>query len=112
MLLSFQHISSRSIPTYRAYVVTNSRTTQRAAILAVLLRARGGWVPLPQIMACAAQYNARVHELRRLNFQIENRIETVNGVRRSAFRLDLAPINTRGATHETAHGMAARCSAI
>jgi hypothetical protein len=61
-------------------------------------------VPLPEIMACAAQYNARVHELRRLNFQIENRIETVNGVRRSAFRLDLAPINTCGVMTETAHG--------
>jgi hypothetical protein len=61
-------------------------------------------VPLAQIMACAAQYNARVHELRNLNFQIENRIETENGVRRSAFRLGMAAVSTNGATPEMSHG--------
>jgi hypothetical protein len=61
--------------------------TQRAEILALLVKARGEWVPLPEIMACAAQYNARLFELRRLGFKIENRTETVKGQRHSFFRL-------------------------
>jgi hypothetical protein len=62
-------------------------TTQRGEILALLIRARGEWVPLPEIMACAAQYNARVFELRKLGFNIENRTEVVNSERHSWFRL-------------------------
>lgn len=61
--------------------------TQRGEILALLVNARGEWVGLPEIMKCAAQYNARVLELRRLGFNIENRTETVNGERHSWFRL-------------------------
>lgn len=61
--------------------------TQRARILRLLIDARGAWVPLPEIMACAAQYNARILELRRLGFDIENRTEIVDGVRHSWFRL-------------------------
>ncbi len=65
--------------------------TQRAEILRLLIDARGGWVPLPEIMPCAAQYNARVLELRRLGFVIENRSERVNGMRHSWFRLVSSP---------------------
>ena len=61
--------------------------TQRGEILALLVKARGEWVGLPEIMQCAAQYNARVFELRRLGFKIENRTETVEGERHSWFRL-------------------------
>ena len=61
--------------------------TQQAAILRLLIDARGAWVPLPEIMACAAQYNARVFELRRTGFNVENRTEHVDGVRHSWFRL-------------------------
>ena len=42
-------------------------------------------------MACAAQYNARVFELRRLGFNVENRTECVDGVRHSWFRLVNSP---------------------
>ena len=49
-----------------------SRHTQRSEILGLLLEARG-WVPLPDIVALAAQYNARIFELRRLEFAIENK---------------------------------------
>jgi hypothetical protein len=52
-----------------------NRKTQRAAILRLLLDAKGGWVPLPEIMRCAAQYNSRIFELRRLGFTVENRTE-------------------------------------
>jgi hypothetical protein len=65
--------------------------TQRGKILALLIAASGGWVPLPEIMACAAQYNARVLELRRLGFAIENKTERINGVRHSWFRLIVSP---------------------
>lgn len=51
----------------------DSRATQRGRILELLIAARGEWVPLPKIAACAAQYNARIFELRRLGFRIQNR---------------------------------------
>jgi hypothetical protein len=48
--------------------------TQRSKILALLVQARGAWVPLPDILALGiAQYNARIFELRRLGFAVENR---------------------------------------
>jgi len=65
--------------------------TQRAGILRLLIDARGEWVPLPQIMEHAAQYNARIHELRHLGFTIENRTEAIDGVRHSWFRLVKSP---------------------
>jgi len=65
--------------------------TQREQILNLLFSARGGWVPLPKIAACAAQYNARVLELRRLGYRIANRTQDVNGVRHSWFRLESGP---------------------
>jgi len=70
---------------------------QCAAILAELVEARGEWVPLPQIMKHAAQYNARLFGLRKLGFKIENRTEVCEGVRHSWFRLvppTLVPIGT------------------
>ena len=65
-----------------------SHSSQRERILALLTSARGGWVPLPKIAACAAQYNARVYELRRLGSKIVNRTRDVEGVRHSWFRLE------------------------
>jgi hypothetical protein len=74
---------------------TAGRKTQRAAILRLLIDARGDWVPLPDILACAAQYNARIFELRRLGFSIENRTEEIDGVRHSWFRLVNSPVLER-----------------
>jgi hypothetical protein len=73
----------------------DSRGTQRAKILNVLRAASGEWVPLPQITACAAQYNARVFELRRQGFTIRNRTKDVDGVRHSWFRLESSPSDIR-----------------
>ena len=64
-----------------------TRKKQRDQILGILIAARGEWVPLPVIMDRAAQYNARILELRRLGFTIENRTKTVDGARHSWFRL-------------------------
>ena len=66
---------------------TSDRKTQRARILRVLIEARGAWVPLPEIMACAAQYNARIFELRSRGIVIENRTKKAAGVRNSWFRI-------------------------
>jgi hypothetical protein len=71
--------------------VKDARATQRGRILELLIAARGDWVPLPKITECAAQYNARIHTLRRLGFRIENRTKEVAGVRYSWFRLVRGP---------------------
>jgi hypothetical protein len=68
--------------------------TQRSRILGLLIAARGEWVPLLEIAACACQYGARVHELRRLGFRIENRTKEIEGSRRSWFRLISGPAET------------------
>src|ERR1700674_5034183 len=65
-----------------------TRATQRGEILELLIAARGDWVPLPRITDCAAQYNARIFELRRLGFRIANRTKLVNGTKHSWFRLE------------------------
>ncbi len=65
------------------------RKSQSAALLRLLIDARGSWVSLPQILKLGiAQYNARILELRRLGFNIENKTERVNGARYSWFRLE------------------------
>jgi hypothetical protein len=69
-----------------------SGSSQRGRILGLLIDARGGWVPSPEIAALAQQYNSRLFELRRLNFRIENRVEEVNGTRLSWFRLISGPV--------------------
>jgi hypothetical protein len=69
-------------------VKTDSRGTQRAKILAELVSAHGDWVPLYRVTQHAAQYNARVFELRRMGFVIHNRTRDIDGVRHSWFRLE------------------------
>jgi hypothetical protein len=69
----------------------SSRATQRGRILKLLIAAHGAWVPLPEIAACAAQYNARIFELRRLGFRIESQVKKVDGARHSWFRLARNP---------------------
>src|SRR5271157_5030759 len=69
--------------------------TQRTRILRLLSDARGGWVPLPEILALGiAQYNSRIWDLRKLGLTIENRTETIEGVRHSWFRLANSPAPT------------------
>jgi hypothetical protein len=57
-----------------------------------LIDARSQWVPLPEILALGvAQYNARIFELRRLDFRIENRAERRDGQTHTFFRLVPSP---------------------
>lgn len=72
-------------------MTTGSHHTQRAKILKELASARGDWVPLPRVTQHAAQYNARIFELRRMGFVIRNRTKDVDGVRHSWFRLEKSP---------------------
>jgi hypothetical protein len=67
--------------------VNRTLNGQCADILEELQAARGGWVPLPQIMRHAAQYNSRIFSLRKLGYKVENRSEVLGGVRHSYFRL-------------------------
>lgn len=43
------------------------------------------WIPLPEIMRYAAQYNARIKELRDSGMYIQNKTKTVNGEKHSWF---------------------------
>lgn len=65
----------------------SSRHTQRSRILRLLIDARGSEVPAPELAAIALQYGARILELRRLGFRIENRREKRDGKIVSWFRL-------------------------
>lgn len=47
----------------------------------------GEWIPLPTILRLGvAQYNARILELRREGYRIENETQWIEGVRTSRFR--------------------------
>ena len=71
----------------------DSRGTQRARLLGLLIDARGREVPLTEIMGLRiAQYAARICELRKLGFRIPRpRIEVVNGQKHTFYRLDSGP---------------------
>jgi hypothetical protein len=62
-------------------------------MLGRLVRAHGGWVPAPELAECGGlQFSARLFEIRHdLGFNVENRIETVNGTKKSWYRLRPGP---------------------
>jgi hypothetical protein len=63
-----------------------NHASQRFHILSLL---RGGnWVPAHELAAHALQYNERLHELRQQGFHIVNKVEKVEGVTRSWYRLE------------------------
>jgi hypothetical protein len=69
----------------------SAHKNQQSAILGLLLGARGDWVPLAEILALGcSRYGARILELRRLGFVIENKHEIVDGECHSFYRLVLA----------------------
>jgi hypothetical protein len=73
------------------------RLSRQNEDLLALLRAYGhSWVPLPEIIRLGiARYGARVLELRRMGFKIENRTEFKDGVCRSWYRLVEGPASDR-----------------
>jgi hypothetical protein len=54
-----------------------------------LLEDRGGdgWIQAPELARISLQYCARICCLRKSGLQIENKIETVNGIRHGFYRL-------------------------
>jgi hypothetical protein len=67
--------------------MTHART-QRDRLLDLLKAGRGDWIPLPETLALGiAQYSARIHELRKLGYGIENRKERDGDVLHTYFRL-------------------------
>ena len=80
----------------------DSSSTQRERIFNLLICAQGDWVPLLEIAACAAQYNARIFELRRFGFRIENRTKEIDGARHSWFRLVSSPAQASSPAHAAA----------
>jgi len=82
-------------PAFRATVrleSADSKKTQQARILGLLVKASGGWVSLSQILDLRiSQFGARIYELRKLGFRIVNRTERVEGQTRSWFRLETNP---------------------
>jgi hypothetical protein len=93
-------------------VMSDSQKNQRARILRLLLQSKGAEVSAYELAQIALQYSARVFDLRKLGFLISNRTQVVNRVRRSWFRLDLTPINTRGTRLRRRTETATRCSVI
>ena len=64
------------------------RINQRQKLLQLLRENCGEWVGLPKILDLRiSQYSARVHELRKLGYRIENKTQHHNGQVWSWFRL-------------------------
>ena len=64
------------------------RGTQRDRLIQLLRENSGQWVGLPRILDLRiSQYSARVHELRKLGYRIENKTQHHNGQVWSWFRL-------------------------
>jgi hypothetical protein len=68
--------------------ISSEKLTQGERLLALLEAHEGEWLPLFKILQLGiAQYNARIHELRKQGYTIENKtMEIVNGHRYTAFR--------------------------
>jgi len=64
---------------------------QKAAILDLLLKNRGNWVPSYSLSAVALQYNARVKELRDAGYVIENQTARHGRQVHGSFRLVACP---------------------
>lgn len=58
-------------------------------VLRSLFNERAGqWIPLPEIMSIAAQYNARIFTLRREGMNILNKTKIVNGIKHSWYKYE------------------------
>ena len=53
----------------------------------LLLASWPAWTPAPVLSRISLQYNARIFGLRRRGWQIESRVQVVDGVRHGSFRL-------------------------
>lgn len=56
---------------------------QRNNIRQLFLTRPNTWIPLPEIMKFAAQYNARLYELRKEGLDIRNQTKVISGIKHS-----------------------------
>ena len=63
------------------------RGTQRSRVLRLLQESSNQWVPSYRLAEIALQYGARVYELRKQGYKIDNKMQEVNGQTHGAFRL-------------------------
>ena len=63
------------------------RGTQRSRVLRLLQESSNQWVPSYRLAEIALQYGARVYELRKQGYKIDNKMQDVNGKTYGAFRL-------------------------
>src|SRR5881275_1461213 len=61
--------------------------TQEQKIVMLLLASWPSWTPAPVLSHISLQYSRAIHGLRRKGWQIENRVQHVNGVKHGFFRL-------------------------
>lgn len=92
-----KHLQSRD-----GEAASSNFKTQQQHILDLLMAAEGAEVPLADIMACAAQYNRCIYNLRKTGYKIVNRVETCSGVRHSWYRLESSPADLTPRTPEPA----------
>jgi hypothetical protein len=85
------HLQSRDATDLPQEAASSNFKSQRQHILDLLMAAEGADVPLADIMACAAQYNRCIHDLRKGGYKIVNRSETRNGVKHSWYRIESSP---------------------
>lgn len=85
----------------RGGCAVRNRDTQRGRILQLLKENSGRWVPSYELANIALQYGARVLELRRQGYKIENKMQDVNGKTYAAFRL-VVPAASQARLFETA----------
>ena len=64
-----------------------NRNTQRGRILRRLQESSNQWVPSYELANIALQYGARILELRRAGYRIENKAQCINRQIHGAFRL-------------------------
>lgn len=64
---------------------------QRGEILSLLRQYRGEWVETYRLVQIAAQYSARIFEIRRSGYVVENKTARVNGQVHGWFRLVREP---------------------
>lgn len=76
---------SNDQPKARTKLIRNH--TQEQRILEVLQSNGSNWTPAPALAAIALQYCRAIACLRKQGWTIENRVETVHGVRHGYYRL-------------------------
>jgi len=81
------------------------RKNQRSQILEVLLAARGGEVPSPDLARISLQYNARILELREMGLRIISRTERRDGKTYGYFHLEMGAPAATPAKQEVPAGM-------